>query len=97
MLLDEVRIMTQKKYDAIKDDADETAENKELAAFLIKFFQKEDAICETARSIVLSFLLFIGYEFDDIYKIYDDLMKELNQKYILIHPDMVQKNGEGNK
>ena len=97
MLLDEIKLMAQKKYEDIKDDPNVIEADKKLAANSIKLFNNEDALLGSAKSTILGILYFIGYEHKDVRKIYDDLMQEINKKYTLVHPDMVQDDGVKHK
>ncbi|MBQ3297628.1 MAG: hypothetical protein IJG97_02350 [Bacilli bacterium] len=89
MVLDEIRIMAAHKKEELMSDKNTPARRIKLADEIIELFSNVDYIAAAPKSLIHQSLLFVGYEFDDMKKIYEDLMKEVNKKYKVVSPEQI--------
>ena len=89
---EEIIATAKKKYKEVLENPNSDQDEKDYAKILVDFFQNEDAIREAPKIIPTAAFAYYGYDFETSYKMYDELMEEINKKYILIHPDVLKDN-----
>ncbi len=90
-MLEELRRKIKEKKEQVINNPEEKEENKKFINAVDRLFDDVDALTECHQSTLDYILYYIGYPLDDSEKIYDELMKEVNQVYTLVDPEMFEE------
>ena len=80
-----------RKYEEVLKNPNLSEDEINYAKKLTELFRYDDVLREGPKTLVITSLIYYGYDIVEGYQIYDNLMAELNKKYMLIHPDAVKE------
>ena len=88
-MLEELRRRALEKRDEICSDPNMDEEERETADMVVEFLSKEEGFNQVAKSTILQMFVYLDYEidFDRYEKMYDEVMREVNQTYIYVNPE----------
>ena len=90
MILNEIREKAKIKKANLINDVNANKADIRYADALINLFNNSNAIVEAPASVICTGLLFIGYDFKIVNKLYDELISELTKKYMVISPEQLK-------
>lgn len=95
MVLEEIRLMAKKKKESLDSNPNTSEASKNYFDTVWKMLSNTDYLIESPKSLIIELLYFVGYDFEQLENIYNELMKELKKKYNAI--DIVQVSDSYNK
>lgn len=84
-------VEADRKYEEVRQNPESSEVEINYAKKLTELFRYDDVLRDGPKTLVITSLIYYGYDIVEGYQIYDNLMAELNKKYMLIHPDAVKE------
>lgn len=96
--LEDVKAVTRKKIDELCSAPKPDEQAIKIMGHFIKILDWGDrTLPKMPKSTVVSTLFYIGYDFNELDRIYDELLQDAQKKYTLVPPEIVKVIRENEK